>query len=118
MDASTAQQARERGGVLLRAGLRPALVQRRVAAGEIVETGRRTLVASSTPESWDQRLFVVQSEIGEPMCFTGLAGLHVYGVAPRLRSRLSSARWCRAGGTHSTFPACASSALGPPIWSG
>src|SRR5688572_16319217 len=78
MDPSVAALARERGGVLLRSQLRSELLDRRVAAGELRATGRRTAVSTTTPPSWEQRLFVAQGEIGDPLAFTGIAGLHIY----------------------------------------
>jgi very-short-patch-repair endonuclease len=83
MDPAVAAQARERGGVLLKAQVRDELLDRRVAAGELRVTGRRTVVSTTTPPSWQQRLFIVQAEIGEPMAFTGVAALRVYAVPHR-----------------------------------
>lgn len=83
VDPTVAACARERGGVLLRAQLRDELVDRRLAAGELQLTGRRTVVSTTTPPSWEQRLFVIQGELGEPMAFTGTAGLHIYRAPHR-----------------------------------
>ena len=41
--------------------------------------GRRALVAATTPQTWEQRLHVIHAEVCDPMCFTGVAGLRVYG---------------------------------------
>lgn len=78
MDPDAAALARARGGVIVLPTLRHDLVERRLASGELVRTGRRSAVAATTPPSWDQRLFVVEAEVGEPMAITGLGGLRVY----------------------------------------
>ncbi|HVF19833.1 MAG TPA: hypothetical protein VNA14_06290 [Mycobacteriales bacterium] len=80
MDEDVAAAARRRGGVVLRDEVARNVRRRRVGAGELIVTGRRTLVAASTPDSWEQRLHVAAAEIGQPMCFTGAAGVRIYGA--------------------------------------
>lgn len=76
----TAAAARLRSGVVLRAELGVDLSRRRVDAGELRVLGRRALVAATTPQSWEQRLHVIHAEVRDPMCFTGVAALRVYGA--------------------------------------
>lgn len=70
-------------------GLTRAAVERELRSGALAPAGRRALVVTAAPPSPARDLWRVRTEVGDPMAFSGLAALLLYGVpVPHLPDRV------------------------------